>query len=222
MCFPLYVADKRKVLLGAFHIAAGLSILIIWYGLDLDLVEKITALTATLPMWTVAFAGLVEGSYWIGGLIPGQSYIGLYLLGHECSVGNSSAVIFYIWFGVLTGLLLSYGAACLLKKRGVAETEDRPWALSKIAGRVLLAAYPSAAATHLFERGFQGKTLLPSLVPIVISGLVILTIYTVLLCSAKEVVYARTGEIGLLFGGVLIVWGMWRVAQGVRKRGAAS
>lgn len=204
------------IFLGAFHILAGLSILVIWYGLDLDLVERIMVLTATLPVWTVALAGLVEGSYWLGGLIPGQSYIGLYLLGHECSMEHSSLVIFYIWFGVLIGLLLSYGAARLFRKRESADSENRPWALPKLFGRALLAAYPSAAATHMFERGFQGKTLLPSFVPIVISGLVILTAYTVLLCSAKEAIYQRTGEIGLLFGGVLILWGLWRVGQGLR------
>lgn len=205
------------VILGGFHIFAGLSILLIWYGLDLDLVGKITALTATLPLWTVALAGLIEGSYWIGGLIPGQTYMGLYLLGHECSVGNSSVVIFYIWFGVLIGLLLSYGAARLFTKSKSLNIEERPWAASKLLGRAMLAAYPSAAATHIFERGFQGKALLPSFVPIVISGLVILTAYTVLLCSAKETISQETDKIGILFAGALILWGIWRISQGLRK-----
>jgi len=197
---------------------AGASILFIWYGLDLDLVEKITYLTGTLPVWTVALAGLIEGTYWVGGLIPGQSYIGLYLLGHECSVANSSLVIFYIWFGVLVGLVLSYAAALFFRKREGKDLEKQPWAPSKLFGRALLAAYPSAAATHMFERGFQGKSFLPSFVPIVVSGSVILCVYTLILCSAKDAIYERTGEVGVFFGGALILWGAWRICQGLRKK----
>jgi hypothetical protein len=79
-----------------------------------------------------------------------------------------------------------------------------------------LATYPSAAATHLFERGFQHRPFLVPFLTIISSGLVALSAYASLLCIGREAIEERTNELGFIFASVLILWGVWRIIEGMR------
>jgi len=210
-----YEEYKNKVYLGIFHIIVGLSLLTLWYGLDIELLERITALTNMLPSWSLIIAAFIEATYWVGGIIPGQTYLGLYLLGHECGLDHSALLYFYIWIGVVTGLISSYFLGYSIKGRTITQSSHQEPYMWK-SKNMLLAAYPAAAATYLFERGFEGRKMLSALIPLIVSGSIILLFGMTTLCLLKEQLSQYTGGIGFFFASVLIVLGSIRIYQGTK------
>jgi len=215
---------RRKLVLGSIHLLVGCITLTsrAWGGSGL--INSITHLASSLPFWSLFLAGILKGLYGIGGILPGTTYMVLFILGHECSLSSASSEIAAISIGVFGGASISYLAGNIWSKFGFPAPRDPAPKQQRWQGAraFFLATHPNLVATYLFELGYFNKPFRRPALTVGAYGVLILSIYMTAICSFKTSIKAATGDIGTIWGLALILWGLWRIIGAILERRKSS
>lgn len=218
MTIPDIAAARLR--LGAIHIAVGILIIIAWQWPLLDLPNLVADSVAFWPIWTLLLAGLIEGIYGIGGVLPGTTYMLFYLLARGCHMPDPVIEVAFIWVGVAVGLIISHRSG-RLARRASPGVPRRETALSG-AGRFLCGLHPTFAATSVFESGYWGVSFWRAFLPVAVGGLIALSIYVAVLCSVTDLMGGVTDDLGYIFGGIFIIWGLLKIMTRNQPRPVAN
>ena len=202
--------------LGIVHILVGALILFIRYVLNIDLVEVIAIFTATLPVWTLFLAAFVEGVYGLAGVTPGGTFIFLYIFGQTCSVSHILTSIILIWLGIAVGIVVSYAIGSLLRRRKKEDSNQTTTASNSLfdfVKRMPLGVTPAFSSVYLFESGYRQQPFFPVFVPVILGSIITLSIAVPFLCVSKDAFSDAVGELSLVFGLGLILWGTWKIVS---------
>lgn len=207
---PRQGSVPAKITLGCIHLVLGAVLLGSRYFGSSDLIMWLTEFSSSLPTWALLILGFVKGVYGAGAYVPGTTIILLFFLGHECSFTSTSQWIILTWLGVVVGLSFSYAMGLALSR----SRDEKQFHWRDLAFGV----HPNLIGIYFFERGFWQRDFKRALSVFAMFGLVFLTIASALICSFKSIFLAQTEEIGVMWGLVLIVLGIWRIGHAIYSR----
>jgi hypothetical protein len=151
--------------------------------------------------------GLLKGTYGFGGFFPGQTLVLITLSGLTCTIPTLAGPIFFVWCGVMVGVLASYAVGSVSGRIRNVEPQSSPFTVKEL----ILAVSPTMVSTYFFNLGYWRSLIFRRVILFGLTGGAILCLFAAAMCSVKAYLDNNVDRLALLYSLGLSAYGLLTV-----------